>query len=340
MLVLVDVIAVKVLVSLLRGAVSTRRRSVGALLVGCLTGVGTSGAHGAESPVEPSGLPCSAASAIAGTPAGVLDVAALFGEFQCWLARGHYDKSLAALDQACSASDDPACLFNRALVHHAQLQVADATEAEHCAESRRNYAAYVDVSPYETHAERARQALLELEQICGPVKVAPAPAIQVDPEAIPAWQGEVAPFKSAATPAPVEVAPLAAPDQADAVRYRTTTWVLLGAGAASALAAVVAGVRTKEAWDDLKASKWSVPPAEVPIGQAQRSQIFVYSDRETRSLERRLTQYEVMTWGFGATAAVLLGIGIGRTVLDAGPAPSLAINAGPGFGGLSYGGEF
>lgn len=339
MLVLVDVIAVKVLVSLLRGAVSTRRRSVGALLVGCLTGVGTSGAHGAESPVEPSGLPCSAASAIAGTPAGVLDIAALFGEFQCWLARGHYDKSLAALDQACSASDDPACLFNRALVHHAQLQVADATEAEHCAESRRNYAAYVDVSPYETHAERARQALLELEQICGPVKVAPAPAIQVAPDAIPAWQGEVPPFKSAATPAPVEVAPLAAPDQADAVRYRTTTWVLLGAGAASALAAVVTGVRTKQAWDDLKALELS-PKQLQELGVTRRSEVNVYPYEETESLERRLTQYEVMTWGFGATAAVLLGIGIGRTVLDAGPAPSLAISAGPGFGGLSYGGEF
>lgn len=342
MLVLVTLIAVKVLVSLIsRESVSTRRRSAGALLLVCLTGRLPSAAHAAETQAAPSGddLPCSAAGGPASETPGLLDVTALFGEFQCWLAAGHYAEALVALDTACSASDDPACLFNRGLVHHAQLQLADESEAEHCFESRRNYAGYVDVSPYEAPAERARQALLELGQICGPLPVTPELAMYLDPEAIPAWQGDFPPFGAPLTAAPANVAPPTEPDQANAVRRRTTTWLLLGAGAASALAAVVSGIHTKQTWDDLSSDKWSVPPDQLKTLGVTPRRINVYDEDETQSLERRLTQYEVLTWGFGVTAAVLLGIGIGRTVVDSGPAPSLSIGAGPGFGGVSYGGE-
>lgn len=342
MLVRVTVIAVKVVVSLLlRESVSTRRLSVGALLLGCVGGLVASPAQAEENTTDPddAALSCSAPPGDAPTARGGPDVAALFGEFQCWLARGQYEAALVALDQACSASDDPACLFNRGLTHHAQLQRADAMEVQHCTESRRNYAGYVDLSPYDVPAERARRALLEIDQICGPLKVASAPALlPTDPEVIPAWQGEVPLFSASPTHAPENVARPTEPGEVQPVSNHTTTWLLLGAGAASAVAAIVAGVHTKHAWDDLRAH--DVPPDQLDaLGVTRRSEINVYPDSETKSLERRLNQYEVLTWGFGATAAVLLGVGIGRAVLDAGAAPSLAIVAAPGFGGLSYGGE-
>lgn len=271
----------------------------------------------------------------------VLDVAALFEEFQCWLGVGQYAAALTALDQACSASDDPACLFNRALVHHAQLQLVDMDEAQLCRLARRNYTAYVDTSPYEAAAERAQKALIELNQICGPLKISAAAVASFDPEVIPPWSGDP-PLAGASQPAPRPVENLPPPVAATngvRLKRRATTWILVGAGAATALGAVMTGIHTRRAYDDLKARE--VPRAELDaLGIPRTREVPVYAFRETESLERRLLQYEVLTWGLGATAALLLGVGIGRAVLDAEPAPSLSISLSPGFGGLGYGGQF
>lgn len=351
MLMAVNVSAIRLWVSLVfprsgspRGGRAGLARRAVALALGVLETWSTPSLAQSEQALaarDPASAQCQPAALSGRTPLPPADIAALFGEFQCRLAAGQYSAALSALESTCSSSGDPACLFNRALVHHAQLRVPDAAEPEHCALSRRNYSGYVDASPYTPAAQQARRALLELREICGAYQIDPTPTRASEPDVIAARvegaapsPDEVAPERESIQSAPR--LPVRRSSEPEGPSRRTTTWIFLGAGAASALAAVFTGIHMRRAYDDLRALEVSPEATQVP----PEAEFQVYRTRGSQVLDERLTRYQTLTWGLGASAAVLLGIGVGSYILDSAPAPSLAVSLSPGFGSLGYRGRF
>ena len=259
-----------------------------------------------------------------------VDVAAKFAEYQCWFGVGEFQLALDALEDACGNSGDPACLFNRALVHHAWLEVPDENEQEHCKSSHANYANFLAARPYEEPSDAARAALIELEQICPialPRKLPPLPP----PEHVIATLGkEVSLSEPSGTspPASVTLPPRSAPlppppaDETPDV----LPWLLFGAGAASAVAATVSWVQMSRADSDLMHHR----DADGKI----------FDDPESLALDVTRRRSQVMAWSFGAGALVLGGVGVGMLFHAGSASPGVSVGLAPGFVRLGCDGTF
>jgi hypothetical protein len=291
---------------------------------------------------------CAARPAATGdraTPAEA-DVATLFAEYQCWLGVAEFRAALEALERACAGSEDAACAFNRALVHHAWLEVPDERDGEHCQTARSNYASYLALEPYEEQSDAARSALDELAGFCEPEAAAPSVEPPVDPDVIAALGaqalgtatslGDTTPARHDAPAASVSHdgnggaarAPLrrSPPERSLAEgRPRTLPWLLLGAGSASALATAVAWLNMARADADL--SRRTLAGV-------------VYSSPETRALDASRRRYQSWVWGFGVSAVALLGAGTTLLLLDPALPPYLSVSVAPGLAVVGYDATF
>ncbi len=256
----------------------------------------------------------------------------LFTEFHCWLSIQRYRPALAALENACGLADEPECLFDRAYVHHALIEVEPDREAENCRISRENYERYLARDPYDTYCDEARSALDELNKICAP---APRPAslpVKWDPDVI-------GPIDSGASPPDVSGGRLVsldgtgqvggrareAPPVSEGAELRAAApWLLLGGGAATGVVTGVLLGYMFRADSELVARQ---SDGKAPGG-------------EDRALDHNRVVYRDWALVLGGSTALLLGAGVTLLVLDAGPESILSFGAPGGLPGVSYGGVF
>ena len=264
----------------------------------------------------------------------------LFTEFHCWLSIQRYRPALAALESACGLADEPECLFDRAYVHHALIEVEADRESENCRISRENYERYLARDPYDTYCDEARSALDELNRICAP---APRPAslpVKWDPDVIGAIEGSTGLAKASAAPfepfqatqKPSETIP---EQKAAGAELRAAAWILLGAGAAAGVATGVSLATTLQVDSQLKAGRQTLDPITGdPSGKLDPD------SRENQALDQSRYRYRDLTLVFGGSTLLLLGAGVTLLVLDAGSEGSLSFGAPGGLPGVSYGGAF
>jgi hypothetical protein len=275
------------------------------------------------------------------------EVALLFAEYQCRLGAGEYRAALAALERACAGSEDAACSFNRALVHHTWLELPGELDREHCRVARWNYARYLTLEPYEEQSDAARSALVELEGICEPERAPSVSAAPSDPDVIRALQGpplgdlHAAPPNTSSSherspPAPTTgqhsprpphstARPLPAEPSFEPEPRGALPWLLLGAGSASALA-------TAAAW--LNMSR-----ADSDLSRHARTGV-VFANPETEALDASRRRYRSLVLGFGAGALTLLGAGATLLVIEPALPPYLSLGIAPGVAIVGYDGAF
>jgi hypothetical protein len=304
------------------------------------------------------------------------DIATLFAEYQCWLGAAEYRAALEALERACAGSDDAACPFNRALVHHAWLEVPGELDREHCQTARSNYAHYLALEPYEEQSDAARSALAELAAICEPEAAAPSgePTVDsaVDAEVIPALAALVlgkapsleAPSQDGSledTPPEGRGAPVGQASDGrgrDAVGDGDMDGKAQGthAPAASALSSPspperrLASERPKTlSWLLLGAGSasalatavagLSMSRADADLARRARAGV-VYPSTETKALDASRRRYQGWVWGFGVGAVALLGAGTTLLLVDPALPPYLSVSLAPGLAMVGYDASF
>jgi hypothetical protein len=282
---------------------------------------------GSFAPGSASPNACQPASPEGGPANAELTVGALLAESECWLAAREYDRALSAIERACTRSDLPSCLFNRAFVHHAMLEVPGELDQEHCRVSRESYERYLLLDPYGSRSDEAAGAVRELEQICAsehPALAAAAPAMSWGPDVIRAVEanatvGVPSVDRSAAHPTPTERQREPPPAHA-ATQQREAMWLFFGAGAATSLATVVSWKQLSNANSDLVARAPQVERGET----------------ESLALDRKRRSYQIATWGLGLGSAVLWGAGVRLLLLEAGSGGGWFLGADGAGPGLSY----
>jgi hypothetical protein len=258
----------------------------------------------------------------------------LFTEFHCWLSIQRYRPALAALETACGKADEPECLFDRAYVHHALIEVEADRESENCRISRENYERYLARDPYDTYCDEARSALDELNRICAPAPRPTSPPAKWDPDVIGAIEGSaglakvsagsVHPFQGADEPSGTT----GEPTTTDGAKLRAAAWILLGAGAAAGVATGVSWAATLQVDSQLKARTNELSGNLDP------------KDADNLWLDESRHRYRDLTLVFGGSTLLLLGAGVTLLVLDASSENTLSFGAPGGLPGLSYGGAF
>jgi hypothetical protein len=286
------------------------RFTVATMGAAVLVAAGARAEPGSE--VAAPGPAVAAGAACAPVPAelenGAPRVDALFQRFQCLFDAQAYQDCLPVLEQACSLTDSPRCLFNLALVHHALL---------HCEAAVGYYEAYLERDPYDAGRDEALSALADLRGICG--KHEPAPLLP------PASVGAIPPVQGA-VPAPaaaVEPVPTAAVPDGMSTR-RVLAYTTLAAGAATSVATAVFAVYGKRAESD------------VVERAAQNEQV---RDAEAAAIDSNGHQYNTLAWIFLGSSVALLGTSVTLFVIDANAQQSVSVGA-EGFASVRYQGRF
>lgn len=244
---------------------------------------------------------------------GPADPEAPFVEFQCWFDASDYSRALKALERACTASsDDPACLFNRALVHHLLLEDPKEPAEEHCRISRANYADYLAGNPQGEQAAEVQNALVELAEICetAPAAAAPTPVAPAPP---------LSPRHDTNDRAPAPERPANPAPEPPVLRASS---VLFATGVVTAAAA---GVSLLHAWEKhQRLTRGDEGPAPTPLNQ---------------NLEKDQKDAGYLALGLGLTSAALVGTGIYFLVHES-RLDGLSLDVAPGVARLGYRGDF
>jgi hypothetical protein len=149
-----------------------------------------------------------------------------------YLEESDYENALSAFRKAYELSPRPEILLNIATVQERRGDLAGALAA---------LREYLTQAPNGEHVETVKLRVKNLER-----RVPEEPA----PEAAP----DTAPAPAAPAPPPPPPAPAPPPEQDETGPDRTLAYVVLGAGAAFGVGAVVTGIMAKGEYDDAKDS--------------------------------------------------------------------------------------
>lgn len=269
---------------------------------------------------------------------------AAFARYQCLFEREQYDACLPIIEQACPFMAPERCSYNRATVHYA---------LGHCEAALEHYRAYLDQAPYDEGRESALTVLAELRARCGTRADAVSPGGAVTRDAalasirtptstasalsiVPALSSDAVASSEFAATSDSAAASGAALDASDTRASawasskssppppRTVPYVLLGAGAALAIASSLFALQGRRT------------DAEFETRLRRRGP---YRDPEFDTLDANGDLYNALAWvTLGGSIAAF---GVGGTLLVLGApgdgAASVRFSAGPS---VSYQGAF
>ena len=213
---------------------------------------------------------------------------------------GRFEEALVALERARALAPYPLHAFNVAAVQH---------QLGRCEQARDLFEEYLRTDPGGPAVAEARLALDELYARCG--RAAPVASAKPSAPAPPASPRSALPavmLPSASLPAPraqavswpVTSASSRALDTSPSARD-VAAWSLLALGGGAAVAAVTSAILVRRAESDLDALS----------SRSDR----VWNPDEARSLRANGRRYEALSLACGFGSAVLLGTGIGLTLL-------------------------
>jgi hypothetical protein len=236
-------------------------------------------------------------------------------------AEGDYQSSVSLLEEAYALTHSPRFLMNLGVAHH---------YLNECETALGYYRQYLQADPRGDLRAEATAAVERLEPICGGKSEPRAADVGAAPNPPPA------PVALSHSPAQPSAAALFHPPPPTRVGERApwvgvSRWMLLSAGAATAVGSVTLGLLALHAKSARESLQRSLPPGQTWDDFAGKS-------RDTE-LQRGLRRDQLWCWVFAGSSVLFSGTAGALWLIDSGPRGSVGFSA-DGFAGLQYERQF